>query len=245
MNDFKSPFSPDIVEFDCPTHGIVNCLRFGSPARHVPSCPKCGEEAVQKLHRERREESRIAWEKARIEAAKLAVPERYQAANLADFAPEVFEKVQSWIRTCAEIPGGLIVVGPVGTGKTHLAAAITRELILTGKDARYTSQAAYLREIRRTWDKNVTDTEAGIISEFVSPRILVLDDIGAARANENDTLRLGELIGERYDEMRPCVFVTNLRPDQLKAEVGDRTYDRMRDGAVTLVLNGQSRRKLA
>lgn len=212
-------------------------------------CPTCVAAARERLRVAREAQDRVNREQYLREQADTCVPQRYRTALLRDFSDAVSTKVRTWINSVDNVMHQLLIFGPVGTGKTHLACAITREIILSriekpGPDVKFTSQAAYLRDIRKSWDSSELSEEY-VFGLHTKPRILVLDDIGAARGNENDTLRLGELIAERYDNMKPSVFVTNLTPDQLKAAVGDRSYDRMRDNGVQIVLNGESRRRPA
>jgi DNA replication protein DnaC len=232
------------------TAGVVHCEKHGDQETHSFGhrplvCPKCTGDAMLEQRKKDAEERRIQAEAEWKESIKESVPARYRDSRLADFSKDVSDKVSAWLKKCHESSGSLIIAGPVGTGKTHLATAIAKGLLLSRIGSDYVSQAAYLRQIRETWAKDSTRDESEVMAKYTRPRVLVLDDIGAARGNENDTMRLGELIAERYDAQKPSVFVSNLTPEQLKATVGDRSYDRMRDGATMLVLNGDSRRKPA
>jgi DNA replication protein DnaC len=231
----------DISAVTCFTHGVYEAVSFEG---REPRCPHCMEDAVARLNDEQRAERQKRRAEQLAKNADEAVPVRYKAATLDDFATKVTSPILKWFEGCQREPGGLILAGPVGTGKTHLACALTRKLVTADVGGKYVSQANYLRAIRQTWGDHKRD-ESSVIEDFIRPRVLVLDDIGAARGNENDTLRLGELIADRYDALKPTVYVTNLTPDVLKATVGDRSYDRMRDGATMIVLNGDSRRKPA
>lgn len=225
------------IETQCETHGVLPGLMFNN---RKPRCGKCIEAEIAERKVKQEEANRLEMIERRAQWADEAVPARYRSASLRDFSELVTSKIRAWIANSSRLNDQLLILGTVGTGKTHLACAITRALIEGGTNSKFSSQANYLREIRHTWDSDTS--EDSVFRSFVQPRVLVLDDIGAARGNDNDTLRLGELIAERYDAMRPSVYVTNLTPEQLKSSVGDRSYDRMRDQAIQIVLNGQSRR---
>lgn len=244
MNDFSNFGAGAWMagEITCQKHGKVAAESYGG---RPLVCPKCTQEAMAEQRRVDDEERRKIAEENRQEEIRNSVPTRYRDSKLTDFSADVAERAKAWLAKCDKSSGSLIIAGPVGTGKTHLAAALTKALLLARVYSVYVSQAGYLRQIRETWAKDSDRDESEVMEKFSLPRVLVLDDIGAARGNENDTMRLGELIAERYDLQKPSVFVSNLTPDQLKAAVGDRSYDRMRDGAMMLVLNGDSRRKPA
>lgn len=230
------------IMIQCAKHGERETLQFGS---RPPRCPACVEQEIEERRKAQDAERDEWYRQQRIADADEAVPPRYRAARLADFPSETVEKVKAWVEKAKTDPVSLMIFGPVGTGKTHLACCITRAVILANIGGRYVSQANYLREIRKTWDNDSSKSEESVFASFTTPRVLVLDDIGAARANDNDVLRLGELISERYDLLKPSVFVTNLTPADLKTYVGNRSYDRMRDNAEQLVLNGETKRKAA
>jgi len=230
----------DVSAITCFKHGTYEAVAFGGME---PRCPKCMEESIAQLSDQQRAERQQRRVEQLAKMADDALPARYSGARLEDFSAKVTDQVAKWFEACQRSPGGLIVAGPVGTGKTHLACAIARKVIEADIGGKYVSQANYLRAIRKTWDGK--GDESAVLDEYIRPRVLVLDDIGAARGNDNDTLRLGELVSDRYDALKPTVYVSNLTPDLLKGAVGDRSYDRMRDGALSLILNGDSRRKPA
>lgn len=244
MNDFQTFSTATWVAIDiqCEKHGTVAA---GSMGGRQPACPKCTQELMAEDRKKNAEERRIQAEIDWKASVKDSVPARYRDSKLEDFSKDIAEKVTAWLKKCPESSGSLIIAGPVGTGKTHLATAIAKTLMLSRVASDYVSQASYLRQIRETWGKDSQRDESEVMAKYCRPSVLVLDDIGAARGNENDAMRLGELIAERYDAQKASVFVSNLTTEQLKSAVGDRSYDRMRDGATMLVLNGDSRRKPA
>ena len=138
-----------------------------------------------------------------------------------------------------------MLIGPVGVGKTYAACALAIHCQELKVSTRYTSQASILRAIRSTWSTRSERSEESVWRDLTTPYVLIVDDVGAARGNENDALRISELIDERYNEQKPTIIVTNLKPEQLKAELGDRAYDRICEGGKLVVMGGESRRRKA
>jgi DNA replication protein DnaC len=192
--------------------------------------------------READERAKQAAHERRELRIKLAnIPERYSVARFEHIAQaSVIERWLEGVTRCE--PGSLVVLGPVGTGKTYLACALARAAAERGIETRYESVPRYLREIRDTWGAR-DRRESQVFRPAASVKLLVLDEIGAGVEVTNDSWRVHELVAERYDRALPTVFVSNLRPDELKAAIGDRAYDRMRDESTQLNLLGLSRRK--
>jgi DNA replication protein DnaC len=185
---------------------------------------------------------RAEWlaRRRRAAIAGANIPERYAEASLD--ATEHATAVRNWLQGARSAAGCLVVLGPVGTGKTYLAAALVLDAPRHGISARYDTAGAYLRRVRESWDTREI-SEASVFAAMLMHRVLVLDDIGAHRGGENDAWRVHELIAERYERELPTVLVSNLRPQDLRAEIGERAYDRIRERYTQINLLGESRRK--
>lgn len=72
--------------------------------------------------------------------------------------------------------------------------------------------------------------------------LLVLDEIGVSRGSEWEAEQLFTVVDERYRLERPTVVVSNLPAGEIKQLVGDRVYDRLREGAKVVPMNWPSHR---
>jgi len=138
----------------------------------------------------------------------------------------------------------LWILGPFGTGKTHLASALVTTLYLEdGVAARIVTPKALIRQLRDTWGQR--GKEQALLEDLAGLDVLVLDDVGTSFGSDAEIVQLFEVIDMRYSRARPTLLTSNLSPSQLRATLGDRTYDRLRHGASAIRLRGESFRRPA
>ena len=90
----------------------------------------------------------------------------------------------------------LVIFGPSGVGKTHLAAAITYKLIEQGIRALFTSTTALVQKLQLAYQECRLPEMLARLSRYP---LLVLDDIGYVKKSEHETSVLFELIADRYE----------------------------------------------
>lgn len=132
----------------------------------------------------------------------------------------------------AQNPAGhwFFLFGPVGVGKTHLAAAIANYSMSSQKVSTYFDEVPDLLDhLRATFDPNLS---TGYDERFQLIRdvgLLVLDDLGTENATPWAREKLYQIINHRYVEQLPTVITSNV--DQKK--VDDRIMSRIRDHRLT------------
>lgn len=125
----------------------------------------------------------------------------------------------------------VLLVGHVGTGKTHLACAIAQHVIREhGAKAVITSVSEVIRAAKGTMRKGAQYTESDVIAELASFDLLVLDEVGAQAGTEYERGLLHEVIDRRYQLVLPTILVSNMTIEQLKGFIGERALDRLRQG---------------
>lgn len=122
---------------------------------------------------------------------------------------------------------GLVLMGPRGTGKTHLAAAIAAELMQNLYSVIFQPVPVLLKRIQATYRKHAEEQEDKLLAALASCDLLILDDVGAEKWTEWVESTLFTIIDERYRHMLPLVITTNCSMEELEAQIGGRSFDRL------------------
>jgi len=122
--------------------------------------------------------------------------------------------------------GNYYIQGPVGSGKTLLAACMLLEakrhrfLEATSGDMLFITVPEFLNMIKATYD-DPEENEQAVLNKFSEADFLVLDDFGAERTTDWAMSMLYLLINRRYEEMRTTVFTSNIDLQELAEKLGD------------------------
>ena len=147
------------------------------------------------------------------------------------------EAVRRWQR--GERPW-LVLLGPVGTGKTHLAIALTKwyddqhKILVAGEPY----NAAHVEfwtvpEFFEAMDRYQREEKVSPFVRVLEADLVVLDDLGAENSSAEDRRgrwmlsKLHEIFDFRYRQKKRTIVTTNLTPEQLSKRYGDRLLSRM------------------
>lgn len=132
--------------------------------------------------------------------------------------------------------GGLLIVGPVGSHKTHLVCARAVRAAYRGYDARVVTWPTVLREVRHTFRHDARETELDVVNRYADLDYLAIDEIGMGRdGREESEFALGiayALIDTRYERKLITDFTCNLRPEELAERFDERIARRINEMTV-------------
>jgi DNA replication protein DnaC len=129
--------------------------------------------------------------------------------------PMVLRQVRTFVRSIGENlekGRGLWFDGPVGTGKTSLAILVAKAAKDAGRSYAVYPVPRLLAEIKRTFDRDASDTYLGVFRRLCTVDVLVLDDLGAEKQTEWVLEQLYSIVNERWQDRRSIVVTTNI-PD--------------------------------
>ena len=159
--------------------------------------------------------------------ARARIPRRYEHCDFENFETDVWEGGQegtAWDRSLSQAKliaqafaqnypaggeTGLLLMGPCGVGKTHLAVAALRELMVRGHQARFYDYRELLKELQASYDPDHPVSEMGVLEPVLKAEILLLDDLGASKPSQWALDTIGHILNKRYNENRVTLLTTN------------------------------------
>jgi DNA replication protein DnaC len=162
--------------------------------------------------------------------ARARVPERYRHCDFDNFETDneienvPREQLQAWNRSLAqaklvvarfaeEFPvgseHGLLLIGPCGVGKTHLAVAALKEIALRGHSGLFYDYRELLKEIQGSYNAESQATEMGVLEPVLTTEVLVLDDVGSSKPSSWALETVGHVLNTRYNKKRVTLLTTN------------------------------------
>ncbi len=111
---------------------------------------------------------------------------------------------------------GLLLMGPSGVGKTHLAVASLKELIRRGHAGLFCDYRELLKEIQSSYNPSSESTEMSILEPVRTVEILVMDDLGASKPSAWVLDIIGLVLNARYNERRVTILTTATMPMKRK-----------------------------
>lgn len=166
------------------------------------------------------------------------IPQRYRHCSLNSF--EVWNpadptlasaqrQVRDFVDGYPDVARGLLLMGGVGTGKTHLAVAALVTLIeAKGVSGRFADFTSLIQEMQLTFDGSGGARQ--ILDPLLHTQLLVLDELGSGKSTPWVMDLLYYLVNTRYLEQRLTIFTTNFSdfPKVNEESLADRVSARIR-----------------
>ena len=161
-----------------------------------------------------------------------------------DFNPAIDHTLITELASCPFVAEkvAVLIAGPCGTGKFHIAQALGHAAVRADYDVLFTTQSQLLASLHAARAINAYERR---FQTFARVPLLVIDDFGLKPLRAPQDEDFHDLVAERYE--RGATVVSNLDfcewgdafPNRL---LGAATLDRLRHGAYRLTLEGESYR---
>ena len=138
----------------------------------------------------------------------------------------------------------VLIAGPTGTGKTHLAQALGHAAARQGYEVLFITQTALLNSLRTA---RATGNYARRFKYLAKIPLLIIDDFGLKPIRSPDDEDFHDLVCERY-ESAATIITSNLADDEWSDAFSSNkmlaaaTLDRLRHGAYRLIVDGETQR---
>jgi len=240
----------------------------------VEVCPICAGTGWKTVRGDR--EERVTRCDCRIQARSGAlltaarIPKRYEHCELTEFdtgyegahpsQEKALLEARAFVDQYPLERSGLLLIGPIGVGKTHVAVGIMKELILKKNVAcLFYDYRELLKQIQNSYNDSVKATELEVLRPVFDTEVLVLDELGAVKPTEWvwDTVSL--ILNARYNDNRTTIITTNFenrppgaavvgprgaaREETLGDRIGERMRSRLHEMCRVIRLDGQDFRQ--
>jgi DNA replication protein DnaC len=187
-----------------------------------------------------------------------SIPKRYAHCTLDSFADRTPDqktakmKVQEFVDLWPTNEG-LLLLGPCGVGKTHLAVAAITEIIRGNKPGRliFSNFQDLIQEIQASFNNDQVPSKSELLRPLLEADLLVLDELGSQKPTQFIQDILYYLINTRYNEERTTIFTTNYpevaepKDESLSDRIGARLRSRLYEMARRVPMSGTDYRRNA
>jgi DNA replication protein DnaC len=161
--------------------------------------------------------------------ARTRIPTRYEHCDFENFDTKLYDhetgpEFPAWNRSLEQAKlvtevfardypagsaAGLLIMGPCGAGKTHLAVAALRQIVLRGHSGLFYDYRELLKEIQGSYNPESQTSELGVLEPVLTTDVLLLDDLGASKPSPWALETVGHILNSRYNEKRITLLTTN------------------------------------
>jgi len=191
---------------------------------------------------------------------RLNIPKRYADSYINNYKPltkaqaSAHHHAKKLINEFPTVDSGLLFMGTVGIGKTHLAVSILKHLSERGFYCYFCDFNALIKEIRDSYNPVSQTSESALLQPIFSAEVLVLDELGASKPTDWVRDTLSYIINTRYNDKKLTIFTTNYldareqkdgkqsTDDTLGERIGERLRSRLHEMCHTVRMDGNDYR---
>jgi|SRR6188508_2358455 DNA replication protein DnaC len=187
---------------------------------------------------------------------KVRVPRRYLGCHFNSYEPtnptqtQAVRFAMNFTQEFPAVDQGLLLTGPVGVGKTHLAVSILKGLTERGGfSCLFYEFGSLLKEIQDSYNSSTHTSELGVLSPVLNVDVLVLDELGASKPTDWVRDTMAHIINTRYNDRKHTIFTTNYLDERqaneetLEDRIGIRLRSRLFEMCKTIEIRGADYRK--
>lgn len=187
---------------------------------------------------------------------RVKLPRRYENCNFPTYKPQTSQQERAYKyawKLAMEYPAvdqGLIFMGTVGVGKTHLAVSILKGLTERGFSCLFYEFGSLLKEIQDSYNSNTKSSELGVLFPVFNADVLVLDELGASKPTDWVRDTMAHIINTRYNDQKLTIFTTNYlderksdKEETLEDRIGVRLRSRLYEMCKTVAISGDDFRR--
>ena len=187
---------------------------------------------------------------------RVKLPKRYENCHFHNYKPQnpsqvaAFSKSTTLTMEYPAIDQGLLLMGTVGVGKTHLAVSILKGLTERGFTCLFYEFGTLLKEIQDSYNPATKASELGVLAPVLNAEILVLDELGASKPTDWVRDTMAHIINSRYNDNKLTIFTTNYlderkreKEETLEDRIGVRLRSRLYEMCRTVEMSGTDYRR--
>ncbi|MDE3136131.1 MAG: ATP-binding protein [Acidobacteriota bacterium] len=207
---------------------------------------------------------------------RARIPARYENRDFENFDVDPYDHQEpdaaSWSKSlkearlvvesfAREYPAGsdhgLLLMGPCGVGKTHLAVAALKVLAARGHEGVFYDYRDLLKQIQASYNPESQTTEMEVLEPVLKAEVLLLDDLGSSKPSAWALETVGHILNARYNDNRVTIITTNyldaprsgdsgrqmVREDILADRIGQRIRSRLYEICRTVIIHAADYRE--
>ena len=233
-----------------------NVIPIGEMHDEAELCPRCLGTGMEILENGSRQCSCRKADPHDDKLKRAQLPRRYDACHFHNYKPKNPSQTAALrfaMNFAIEYPAvdrGLLFMGTVGVGKTHLAVSILKGLTERGFTCLFREFGSLLKEIQDSYNPHTFASEISVLSPVLKADVLVLDELGASKPTDWVRDTLGHIINSRYNDRKITIFTTNYlderpteREETLEDRIGVRTRSRLYEMCKSIEISGPDHRR--